>query len=149
MASLDLTSPAFEDAAAIPDRYGYEADNVNPPLRISGVPEGAQSLALVMDDPDAKPVAGQVWDHWALYNIPADTTEIQEGAAPGVEGQNDFGEQGYGGPNPPDGQHTYVFTLYALDTELDLGPGASKEELESAMQGHVLAKDVLRGTYAP
>ncbi|MFB6294929.1 MAG: YbhB/YbcL family Raf kinase inhibitor-like protein, partial [Candidatus Nanohaloarchaea archaeon] len=72
-----------------------------------------------------------------------------EGAAPGVAGVNDYGEPGYGGPNPPDQEHTYVFTLYALDTEIDLGPGATKEELEQAIDGHVIEKDVLRGTYAP
>ncbi|MDY6769757.1 MAG: YbhB/YbcL family Raf kinase inhibitor-like protein [Candidatus Nanohaloarchaea archaeon] len=146
---LTLTSPAFDDGGRIPQKYGYEHANVNPPLTVSGVPEGAESLALVMDDPDAKPVAGKVWDHWVLYGIPPNVTDIREDEAAGVEGQNDYGEQGYGGPNPPDKQHTYVFTLYALDTELDLEPGATKEELERAIDGHVLAKDVLRGTYAP
>lgn len=149
MTDLSLTSPAFDDGGPIPEEYGYEEQNVNPPLHVAGVPEEAASLALVMDDPDAKPVAGKVWDHWVLYNIPAETTQIREDEAPGVEGANDFGEAGYGGPNPPDKEHTYVFTLYALDTELDLSQGATKEEVENAMEGHVLAKDVLEGTYAP
>ncbi len=149
MTSLTLSSPAFDEMERIPDRYGYEEENVNPPLTIENVPDGAASLALVMDDPDAEPVAGKVWDHWVLYSIPPTVSEIREGAAPGIAGQNDYGEPGYGGPNPPDGEHTYVFTVYALDTELDLDPGATKAELESVIDGHVIEKDVLRGTYAP
>ncbi|MFB6077014.1 MAG: YbhB/YbcL family Raf kinase inhibitor-like protein, partial [Candidatus Nanohaloarchaea archaeon] len=118
----------------IPETYGYTERNVNPPLAVTGVPAEAETLALVMDDPDAKPVAGKVWDHWVVWNLPANTTEIPEDASfdTADEGVNDFGEQGYGGPNPPDQEHTYVFTLYALDTELDLDPGASKADLEAA-----------------
>ncbi|MDY6774384.1 MAG: YbhB/YbcL family Raf kinase inhibitor-like protein [Candidatus Nanohaloarchaea archaeon] len=146
---LELSSPAFEDGGTIPERYGYEEQNVNPPLQISGVPENTESLALVMDDPDAEPVAGKVWDHWVLYNIPPNVTEIGEGESPGTEGRTDYNEPGYGGPNPPDQPHEYVFTLYALNTELDLEKGATKEELEQAVEGHVLDKSVLKGSYSP
>ncbi|MFB6167096.1 MAG: YbhB/YbcL family Raf kinase inhibitor-like protein [Candidatus Nanohaloarchaea archaeon] len=151
MSNLSLESPAFDFGEKIPEKYGYTEENVNPPLRISGVPEGAESLVLVMDDPDAKPVVGHVFDHWVLYGIPPNTSAIPEGEIPegSVEGENDYGSQGYGGPNPPDRTHTYVFKLYALDTELGLGPGATKEEVEEAMKGHVLARDTLEGDYSP
>ncbi len=149
MADLSLTSPAFGDGEPIPEKYGYTEQNVNPPLVIEGVPDGTASLAVVVDDPDAEPVAGKVWDHWVLYDIPPETTQIREDEAPGTEGMNDFDERGYGGPNPPDKEHTYVFVLYALDTEPGLSPGATKQELEDTIEGHVLAKDTLRGTYAP
>lgn len=148
---MDLTSPAFEDGDPIPDEYGYTERNISPPLTVHGVPEEAETLALVVDDPDAVEPAGKVWDHWLLWNIPADTTGIPEDASiPGaVEGRNDYGEQGYGGPNPPDREHTYRFRLYALDTTLDLEPGAGKEELLDAMEGHVVAETAFHGTYAP
>jgi len=149
MTELTLASPAFGDGERIPEKYGYTEQNVNPPLNFSGVPEGTQSIALVMDDPDAVEPAGKVWDHWVLYNVPSGTEQIREAEAPGTEGTNDYGETGYGGPNPPDKEHTYVFTLYALDTELELGEGATKDELEDAVEGHVMEKDVLTGTYAP
>jgi len=151
--TLELHSPAFADGEAIPREYGYTERNVNPPLRIEGVPEGTASLVLVVDDPDAVEPAGKVWDHWLVWNVAPDATEIPEGwdpAAEGaVEGQNDYGEHGYGGPNPPDREHTYRFRLYAADVSLDLGPDADKEGLEDALTGHVLDSARLEGTYAP
>ena len=148
---MDLTSPAFADGAPIPRSHGYEADNVNPPLAIEGVPADTESLALVMDDPDAVEPAGKVWDHWVVWNVDPGIGEIPEGwsVAGAVEGQNDYGEPGYGGPNPPDREHTYRFRLYALDTELDLSAGATKDDLLAAIEGHVLAEAQLDGTYAP
>ncbi|MFB6121384.1 MAG: YbhB/YbcL family Raf kinase inhibitor-like protein, partial [Halobacteriaceae archaeon] len=147
---LELTSPAFDDGEPIPERHGYTEADVNPPLSIDGVPDDAESLALVVDDPDAREPAGKVWDHWVVWNMDPDTTEMPEdwAAASAVEGENDYGERGYGGPNPPDREHTYRFRLYALDTELDLPPGASKADLEDAMAGHVVAEASLTGTYA-
>lgn len=151
MKDLSLTSPAFADGSEIPRKHGYKHGNASPPLSIRDVPEGCASLALIMDDPDAVGAVGKVWVHWVLWNIPAGSGGIPESAVPGsaVEGVTDFGEVGYGGPAPPDGRHTYVFKLYALDTDLRLGRGATKAELEDAVKGHVLAEAVLRGTFAP
>jgi len=153
MTTLTLSSPAFADGERIPEKYGYTAANVNPPLVVEGVPDGAESLALIVDDPDAVEPAGKVWDHWLVWNIDPGVGELPEGWNPGdagaVEGQNDYGEHGYGGPNPPDREHTYRFRLYALDTSLDLGRAATKDDLENAMAGHVLDRDLLEGAYAP
>lgn len=149
--ALELASPAFDDGDPIPEEYGYERRNVNPPLRISDVPDEAASLALLVDDPDAKEPAGKVWGHWVAWNVAPETTEIAADATPtgATEGENDFGERGYGGPNPPDGEHTYHFRLFALDEPLDLDAGATKEELEEALSGRVIEETELRGTYAP
>ncbi len=153
MSDFELASPAFGDGDPIPREYGYTERNVNPPLRVSGVPEGTASLALVVDDPDAVEPAGKVWDHWLVWNLPPDTVEIPEDWEPSsvgaVEGQNDFGETGYGGPNPPDREHTYEFRLYALDTTLDVRTGAGRDEFEDAATGHLVASASLSGTYAP
>ena len=148
---LALSSPAFDDGSEIPRRYGYTNENASPPLRISGVPDETESLALVMDDPDAVKPAGKVWDHWVIWNVDPATARIGEGGpiSGATEGQNSYGERGYGGPNPPDREHTYRFVLYALDTEFDLSPGATKADLESAIEGHVLGEVRLTGTYAP
>lgn len=148
---MELSSPAFDDGEPIPDRHGYTAANTNPPLQWAGVPEEAASLALVVDDPDAVEPAGKVWDHWVVWNLDPDRREIPAGwdADDAIEGQNDFGERGYGGPNPPDRPHTYEFRLYALDDRLTLGAGATKAQLEEAMSGHVLDRAELTGTFAP
>lgn len=151
MAPMNLTSPAFEDGARIPEQYGYTAKNVNPPLEIVDVPDGTATLAIVMDDPDAVEPAEKVWDHWVVWNVDPEVTSITEGwdATGAVEGRNDFGETGYGGPNPPDREHTYRFIAYALDTGLDLESGSTKADLEVAIEGHVLEEASLRGTFAP
>ncbi|WP_254839082.1 YbhB/YbcL family Raf kinase inhibitor-like protein [Natronomonas marina] len=151
MTELTISSPAFDDGGPIPDRYGYTAENVNPPLSIAGVPDGTVSLLLLVDDPDAVEPAGHIWDHWLVWDVPPDTEEIPEDwdAEGAVEGQNDYGEQGYGGPNPPDGEHTYRFRLYALDAELGLPPSATRDDVADAVTGHIVEKATLEGTYAP
>ncbi len=151
MADLKLTSPKFPDGEAIPEKYGYKRENVNPPLKIQGVPDSAKSLALVMDDPDAMKPAGKVWDHWVIWNIDPDTRIIEEDQVPkkATQGKNDYGERGYGGPNPPDAKHTYNFKLYALDTTLDIPSGSTKKDLEKAMMGHIIDKTKLTGTFEP
>jgi Raf kinase inhibitor-like YbhB/YbcL family protein len=148
---LRLTSPAFEDGEPIPRKYGYDAENVNPPLVVEDVPADATTLTLVMDDPDAVEPAGEVWLHWLVWTIPAGTTSIPEDWTPEAasEGVNDFDERGYGGPAPPDEAHTYRFKLYALDTTLDVPEDASKRDVGRAMRDHVLAQTQLTGTYAP
>jgi Raf kinase inhibitor-like YbhB/YbcL family protein len=148
---LRLSSPAFDDGEAIPEQYGYDQENVNPPLEIAGVPEGAPSLVLVVDDPDAVEPAGQVWDHWLVWNVPPDTETIPEGWEPeqAQQGTNDFDEVGYGGPSPPDEEHRYRFKCFALDTTLDLSQETDAEALGGAASGHVLAATQLDGTFAP
>jgi Raf kinase inhibitor-like YbhB/YbcL family protein len=148
-----LTSPAFADGAAIPVRHTCDGPDVSPPLAWSDAPAGTRSFALIMDDPDAP--AG-TWVHWVLYNLPAatlalpDTVAKVEGLDLGGarQGRNDFRHPGYGGPCPPPGPaHRYIFKLYALDAVLpDLG-APTKAKLEKAMEGHVLEKAELVGTY--
>ncbi|MFW5927929.1 MAG: YbhB/YbcL family Raf kinase inhibitor-like protein [Thermoplasmatota archaeon] len=151
MSEFKLTSPEFSNGENIPRKYGYTKENINPPLKISGVPDDTESLALVIDDPDAMEPAGKIWDHWVIWNIPPEIKIIKEDYTPkeAVEGKNDYKKLGYGGPNPPDKEHTYVFKLYALDTELNLKKGATKDDLEEAMKDHIIAKAKLTGTYAP
>jgi Raf kinase inhibitor-like YbhB/YbcL family protein len=153
--SLKIESPAFAPNAAIPAVHTCEGGDVSPPLRFSGVPEGAKSLVLIMDDPDAPDPAAprMTWAHWVLYNLPPATGELPQGVAPGQlpegtrQGLNDWKRTGYGGPCPPIGAHRYFHKLYALDTVLpDLGK-ASKAQVEQAMRGHVLAEAQLVGTY--
>lgn len=147
---MRLASAAFQDGQEIPRHHGYKNGNQRPPLSISGVPEGARSLAIVMDDPDAVAAVGKQWVHWTAWNIGPGTAEIAADLPGGaVEGKTDFGEVGYGGPAPPDREHVYVFSLYALDAELGLEPGATRDRLESSMRGHVVARAELRGRYAP
>jgi hypothetical protein len=148
---LRLTSSAFADGEAIPAKYGRNAENVNPPLSIAGVPTATASLAIVVDDPDAVEPAGKVWLHWFVWNIPPDVRTIPEDWTPknAVEGENDFGESDYGGPAPPDTAHMYRFKCYALDTKLDVPASASIEVVGKAMAGHVLAQTQLTGTYSP
>ncbi len=151
MTGLKLVSLEFDDGEKIPRKYGYEVENINPPLEISGVPDDTKSLALIMDDPDAVKPAGKVWDHWVIWNIEPNTSQIGEDEVPpgAVEGKNDYNEQGYGGPNPPDREHTYKFKLYALDRTIDLPRNSKKEDLEDEMKGHILDKALLEGTFKP
>ncbi len=151
MSKMNLSSPAFSDGEKIPRKYGYTEKNMSPPLEINDVPDEAKYLVLIMDDPDAVEPAGKVWDHWILFNIEPNTRELPEGENPpgSVEGKNSYGERGYGGPNPPDKEHTYKFKLYALDKTLKLPPVSTKKEVENAMKGHVVDKTLLEGTYAP
>lgn len=155
-APFTLTSTAFEANQPIPLQYSCEGDNISPPLAWSGVPAGTASLALVMDDPDAVAVVGKVYDHWLLYNLPADLTALAEAmpskttfADGSAHGRNSTRLRGYTGPCPPAGPaHNYVFRLYALDIKLPLESGATKDELLAAMEGHILAQAELIGTFA-
>ena len=142
---MSLTSPAFNEGEAIPVQYSCDGENVSPDLDWFGIPEGTVSLAFIMDDPDA-PVGTLI--HWVLYNIPADMPGLQLGmTGVGVDGTNSWGTTGYGGPCPPGGTHRYYFKLYALDLSLDLEAGVNKEELLTAMDGHILGQAELMGTY--
>jgi Raf kinase inhibitor-like YbhB/YbcL family protein len=150
--SPKLSSTAFEAGAAIPRKFTCDGPDVSPALAWSELPAGTQSLALIMDDPDA-PVG--TWVHWVLYDLPASTRGLpenrpkQEELSSGArQGRNDFRRIGYGGPCPPPGPaHRYFFKLYALDAKLNLKPGATKPEVEKAMQGHILAQGELMGRY--
>jgi Raf kinase inhibitor-like YbhB/YbcL family protein len=150
---LILTSSAFEPNGPIPPIYTCDGNDISPPLSWSGVPPGAKSLALIVDDPDAPdPAAPQrTWVHWVLYSIPPDAGGLEQAArhAPrGVrEGSNDWKRTGYGGPCPPIGRHRYFFKLYALDVALPDLKHPTKQQLEHAMDGHVLDKAELIGTY--
>ena len=146
MGNLQLTSNAFSHGGEIPRKCGYKNGNEKPPLTINGIPKGTESLALIMDDPDAIGAVGKVWVHWVVWNIDPTTTELENLTE---EGMTDFGEVGYGGPAPPDKRHTYVFKLYALDTELDLPDKSTKADVEKAMEGHIVDQATLTGTYAP
>lgn len=152
--TLTLTSPAFADNASIPPRFTCDGDrSVSPALLIAGVPEGTKSLTLIMDDPDVPKAlhADGVFDHWVLFNISADAREIAEGGSVGVAGANGAGKNAYTGPCPPPqyepSEHRYIFRLYALDDELPLQTGATKEEVEKAMEGHIIAETRLTGRY--
>jgi Raf kinase inhibitor-like YbhB/YbcL family protein len=149
--AITLTSTAFSEGAPIPSDYTCDGADISPPLAWSEVPSGTQSLALIVDDPDAP---RGTWVHWVLYNVPATVTELPpnvplERSLPNgaKQGRNDFGKIGYGGPCPPRGTHRYYFKLYALDTQLALDAGATKQELLDAMAGHILAEGQLMGTY--
>ncbi|MES2760349.1 MAG: YbhB/YbcL family Raf kinase inhibitor-like protein [Pseudomonadota bacterium] len=151
--ALTLSSTAFDANGPIPPVYTCDGSDVSPPLAWSGVPDGTKSLALIVDDPDAPdPAAPQrTWVHWVLYNIAPDATGLEQGGRrlpDGTqEGSNDWRRTGYGGPCPPIGRHRYFFKLYALNVELPVLAPATKHELEQAMQGHVLEKAELIGTY--
>ncbi len=143
--NMKLTSPAFEHEGNIPSEFTCDSSDISPELEISDVRENTKSLALVMDDPDAP--AGK-WDHWIIFNIPQDTKKIEKGTEPeGIPGKNSWGKTGYGGPCPPSGTHRYFFKLFALDTELDLPEGSTKQELEEAMQNHLIEETQLIGKY--
>jgi len=146
-----LSSPAFDNGGIIPQKYGYKNKNLSIPLKISEIPEGTKSLALIMDDPDAMDAVGKVWTHWVLWNISPNTKEIIENSIPenSIEGKTDFDEIGYGGPAPPDTEHTYIFKLYALDTILNLKQGSTKTEVEESMKKHILIEGKFEGKFAP
>jgi len=153
--ALTITSPAFSHNGEIPKRYTCDGKDISPALEWSGLPEGTRSLVLIVDDPDAPdPAAPQMtWVHWVLYNIPSDTTGLAEDVKPQdlpgetKEGLNDWKRTGYGGPCPPIGRHRYFHKCYALDAVLpDLGK-PTKGALEKAMEGHILSRAELIGTY--
>lgn len=145
---MKLTSPDFQDMTPIPQVFTCDGEDISPQLDISDVPENTKSLVLIMDDPDALKPAGKIWDHWIVFNIPPDTTTIYRGEEPqGIQGKTSFGSPGYGGPCPPDGEHRYFFKLYAIDKMLDIAQGASKAEVEQAMNDHIIEQTQLRGSY--
>ena len=139
---MELTSSDFQEGNEIPKKFGYKHGNNQPNIEFNLVPSEAKTLVIIMDDPDAMKAVGKVWVHWLTYHDVADSNSK-------IEGKTDFGEIGYGGPAPPDGRHTYIFKGYALDTSLNLTEGYSKQELEHAMKGHILAEAQLTGTFAP
>jgi Raf kinase inhibitor-like YbhB/YbcL family protein len=153
--SLTLDSPAFTHAAAMPARYTCDGDGTSPALRWSGVPSGAKSLALIVDDPDAPDPAApkRTWVHWVLYDVPPSADGLAERVAAAQlpagtrEGLNDWKHTGYGAPCPPKGRHRYVFKLYALDRMLPDLHKPDKAQLLKAMEGHVLGHAELIGTY--
>lgn len=164
--ALQISSSAFEPGGEIPTQYTCQSANLSPPLRWSGVPEGTQSLALLVDDPDSRPPG---FVHWVIYNIPPTATDLPEGVPPDatladgtLQGSNDFAKYprgtfpggatinqvGYDGPCPPN-PHRYVFTLYTLDSLLDLPAEATMAQVLEAMEGHILAQAQLSGLYSP
>lgn len=150
--SIQLSSTAFEAEATIPKPYTGDGVDRSPPLRWSEPPEGTKSLALICDDPDAP---RGTWVHWVLFNLPSETRELAEGVpttetlgSGALQGKNDFGAIGYGGPAPPRGKpHRYFFTIYALNAPLNLKAGATKKDLVAAMKGHILAEGKLMAKY--
>jgi hypothetical protein len=150
---MKITSAAFAENGGIPALHTCEGRDVAPPLQFDGVPAGARSLALIVDDPDAPDPAApkMTWVHWVAYDLPPATAGLAEGGALPVgarDGLNDWKRIGYGGPCPPVGRHRYFFKLYALDTTLSFAHPPTKQQLEQAMKGHVLAYAELVGTYA-
>ena len=139
MPEFSISSSDFDEGQEIPKKFGYKFENKQPEISFDNVPDGHKSTALIMDDPDAMGAVGKVWVHWLVVN--------NNGSQ--IFGKTDFGEIGYGGPAPPDKRHTYVFKAYALDVELDLNEGYSKQELEDAMKGHIIGEAKLTGTFAP
>lgn len=149
--AITVTSPAFEEAGMIPARYTSDGQDVSPPLKWEGLPEGTKSAALISDDPDA-PM--KTWVHWVMWNIPAEVKDLPENVPPDAElpdgskqGITDFNRHGYGGPSPPSGTHRYYFKIYALDCKLELPSTSQKEDLLKAMEGHILAEGQLMGRY--
>ena len=150
--SLEIASSSFKASGPIPRRHTADGPDLSPPLTWKGIPEGMGSLVVVCEDPDAP--AG-TWVHWVYYNLPPHLKGLPEGvptdpepAMGGRQGINDFGRYGYGGPSPPPGKpHRYFFKVFALDSMLDLGPGADRTDIDRAMTGHILAEGELVGTY--
>ncbi len=144
VATIDVSSKVFSAGEEIPARYTCDGEDVNPPLTIGKLPDKTQSLALIVEDPDA-PMG--TWDHWLVWNIPP-ANEISEDSIPGTEGKNSFNKHHYGGPCPPSGTHRYFFKIFALDSELDLGADTDKEALEKAMVNKILGRGEIMGLYS-
>lgn len=149
---MNISSEAFGHHQPIPSKYTCQGENINPPLTFSDVPQNTASLALLVDDPDAATDPdgpGKTFDHWVVFNIDPASSGVTENQAPkgGVVGKNTADGQKYTGPCPPNGTHRYFFKLYALDTKLDLDQSATKEDVQKAIEGHVLDEAELIGTY--
>ena len=150
--AMQVTSTAIKEGQLIPRQYTCDGVNISPPLEWNGTPKSAKTIAIIADDPDAP---SGTWVHWVVYNLPAENIGLVENLpltedlkAGGFQGKNDFQKIGYGGPCPPSGTHRYFFKVYALDIELPLKAGATKAEIEKAMQGHIVAQAQLMGTYS-
>ena len=143
---MNLGSIDFEEEGSIPEKFTCDGLNINPALFIDSVPEEAESLALMVEDPDAP---NGVWTHWLVWNIPPETTDIDQSGVPegAVEGINSSGGEGYQGPCPPSGVHHYIFHLYALDTTIDLDNQSGRDDFMAAAEGHIIAEAELIGTY--
>lgn len=148
---IKVTSGAFEEGGVIPARYTGDAEDISPDIAWSGIPDGAKSIAVISDDPDA-PMG--TWVHWVIFNIPPELTGLAEGVPTdpvldngAIQGVNDSRTIGYSGPYPPSGYHRYYFKVYALDTMLKLKSGITKKDLLKAMEGHILAEGQLMGKY--
>jgi Raf kinase inhibitor-like YbhB/YbcL family protein len=141
-----ILSPAFSDNQAIPKQYTCDGDGINPPLQFANVPSEAKSLALAVEDPDAP--AG-TWIHWLMWNIPPTVSQIAENSVPegAIQGQGSSGQNVYGSPCPPSGIHHYIFTVYALDSKLALPSYSTAENLQAAMQGHIIEQAQIVGIY--
>lgn len=145
--TMKISSPAFGENESLPSKFTCDGESINPPLGIIGVPEKTRSLALIIDDPDAQMAGGFV--HWVVFNINPGTKEIKENSVPenAIEGTTSAGQPGFVGPCPPSGTHHYQFKAYALDTTLGLDFSAKREDVEKAMEGHILDQAVLVGLY--
>ncbi|MBI4085579.1 MAG: YbhB/YbcL family Raf kinase inhibitor-like protein [Candidatus Liptonbacteria bacterium] len=141
---MNISSTEFNNNESIPVKFTCQGDNINPRIEISGVPDDAKSLALIMDDPDA-PVG--TFTHWLIWNIDPKTAVMAENSVPGIQGKNSAGSLKYIGPCPPSGVHRYFFRLYALDSMLDLSAGTEREQLELQMSKHILERTEFIGTY--
>ncbi len=141
-AQINVSSPAFQSGGMIPTEFTCQGADRNPPLQFRGIPKAAKSLALIVDDPDAP---GGLFTHWLVWNIDPGTTQISAQSVPNVaiEGTNDFGKRGYGGPCPPSGTHRYYFRVFALDQKMDLKSGAKRSALDRALKNHILARGEL------
>lgn len=144
---MQLSSSAFEEGGMIPSTFTCDGKNINPHLILNEAPSNTESLALIMDDPDA---VNGVFTHWLVWNIPPSTIDIPEGGfvENAIEGTNSGGRQGYTGPCPPNGAHRYFFNLYALDTTLSLDAAAERDDLEAEMQDHIISQAKLMGIYS-
>jgi len=150
--SITIKSSAFKEGELIPKKYTCDGENVSPPLEWSGFPEGTKSFTIICDDPDA-PMG--IWVHWVMYNIPPSINNLKENISfekvledGTIQGKNDFGKIGYGGPCPPNGIHRYYFKIYALNELLTLAPGSAKGELLHSMEEHILSDGSLMGKYS-
>jgi len=142
---MQIASSAFTQGNKIPDIYTCTGENISPPLEFKDIPKEVESLVLIVDDPDAPK---GTFSHWVTFNIDPKTEILGEDEIPeGVQGKNDFNKLGYGGPCPPVGVHRYFFKLFALDTTLNLQEGATKKEVEQAIEGHVIVQSTLMGVY--
>jgi Raf kinase inhibitor-like YbhB/YbcL family protein len=143
---MQVTSTAFENGESIPKKYTCDGENINPPLTFSNIPAGVVSFVLIVEDPDSP---NGNFTHWVMFNIPGSMLQILEHSVPdnALQGKNDFGNIGYGGPCPQTGTHRYIFNVYALDRKLDLMPGVTKQSVKETMQGHIMDTADITGVY--